>query len=155
MSPNAGDGVGGACCGVSANEYSCAHGVQVNFRDLTLYLTYGKENWIQRGPLSSSFWVPRNHSNRMDRQARTGDTVIVKSREMTGKSQILPCADTHSHHKMPASFHSKYTQAQIYLKIVIIRLTFCDNYSLAWVPPSPTGDVRYTVNFCLVSINLV
>jgi hypothetical protein len=25
----------------------------------------------------------------MDRQARTGDTVLVKSREMTGRSQIL------------------------------------------------------------------
>jgi hypothetical protein len=27
-------------CGVSANEYSCAHGAQINFRDLALYLTY-------------------------------------------------------------------------------------------------------------------
>ncbi len=27
-------------CGVSANEYSCAHGAQINFVDLTLYLTY-------------------------------------------------------------------------------------------------------------------
>jgi hypothetical protein len=26
----------------------------------------------------------------MDRQARTGDTELVKSREMTGRSQILP-----------------------------------------------------------------
>jgi hypothetical protein len=30
-------------CGASANEYSCAHGVQVNFGDLTPYLTYGRE----------------------------------------------------------------------------------------------------------------
>ncbi len=30
----------GRGCGVSANEYSCAHGVQINFGDLTLYLTY-------------------------------------------------------------------------------------------------------------------
>ncbi len=33
-------GVGGSC-GVSANEYSCAHGAQKNFGDLTPYLTYG------------------------------------------------------------------------------------------------------------------
>ncbi len=38
MSPNAGRGGGG--CGVSANEYSCAHGEQINFEDLTPYLTY-------------------------------------------------------------------------------------------------------------------
>jgi hypothetical protein len=33
----------GGCCGVSANEYSCAHGAQIkNFEDLTPYLTYRK-----------------------------------------------------------------------------------------------------------------
>jgi hypothetical protein len=32
---------GGGGCGVSANEYSCAHGAQINFRDLTPHLTYG------------------------------------------------------------------------------------------------------------------
>jgi len=31
----------GESCVVSANEYSCAHGVQINFGDLTPYLTYG------------------------------------------------------------------------------------------------------------------
>jgi hypothetical protein len=36
MSPNA----GGWCCGVSANEHGCAHGAQINFGDLTPYLTY-------------------------------------------------------------------------------------------------------------------
>jgi hypothetical protein len=40
MSPNAGGG--GKSCGVSANEYSCTHGAQMNFGDLTLYLTYGE-----------------------------------------------------------------------------------------------------------------
>ncbi len=50
-----------------------------------------REDWILRGPSSSSFWVPRNLSNHMDRQARTHDTVLVKSREMTGRSQTLPC----------------------------------------------------------------
>ncbi len=29
-----------------------------------------------------SFWIPRNLSNHMDRQARTGDTVLVKSRDI-------------------------------------------------------------------------
>jgi hypothetical protein len=41
MSPNAGGGVEGG--GVSTNEYSCAHGAQIHFGDLTLYLTYGIE----------------------------------------------------------------------------------------------------------------
>jgi hypothetical protein len=31
---------GGGGCGDSANEYSCAHGAQINFWDLTPYLTY-------------------------------------------------------------------------------------------------------------------
>jgi hypothetical protein len=30
-------------CGVSANEHSCAHGAQINFRGLTTYLTYVKK----------------------------------------------------------------------------------------------------------------
>jgi hypothetical protein len=39
VSPNAGEwGVGG--CGVLANEYSIAHGTQINFGDRTPYLTY-------------------------------------------------------------------------------------------------------------------
>jgi hypothetical protein len=33
------------------------------------------------GPRSSSFWVPRNLFNHMDRQARTRDAVLVKSIE--------------------------------------------------------------------------
>jgi hypothetical protein len=37
MSPNAG---GGGSCGFLANEYSCAYRAQVNFGDLTTYLTY-------------------------------------------------------------------------------------------------------------------
>ncbi len=39
MSPNAG-GRGGGGFGVPANEYSWAHGAQINFGDLTPYLTY-------------------------------------------------------------------------------------------------------------------
>ncbi len=39
MSPNAG-GRGGGTCGISVNDYSCTHGAQINFGDLTLYLTY-------------------------------------------------------------------------------------------------------------------
>jgi hypothetical protein len=38
MSPNAGGEVG---CGASDNEFSCAHRAQINFGDLTPYLTYG------------------------------------------------------------------------------------------------------------------
>jgi hypothetical protein len=38
MRPNAGTGG----CLVSANEYSCAHGAQINFGDLTAYLTYNR-----------------------------------------------------------------------------------------------------------------
>jgi hypothetical protein len=38
----------------------------------------------------TSFWIPRNLSHHMVRQARTGDTVLVKSREMTSRSQTLP-----------------------------------------------------------------
>jgi hypothetical protein len=37
MSPNAGRGWD---CGVSANEYSCAHRIQINFGDLNRYLSY-------------------------------------------------------------------------------------------------------------------
>ncbi len=31
---------------VSANEYSFAHGAQLNFGDLTPYLTYAWKNWL-------------------------------------------------------------------------------------------------------------
>jgi hypothetical protein len=34
-------GGGGGGCGVSAKEYSCAHGAQINFRDLTPHLKKG------------------------------------------------------------------------------------------------------------------
>jgi hypothetical protein len=39
MGPN--EGVQGLDCGASANEYSCAHGAQINFGDITPYLTSG------------------------------------------------------------------------------------------------------------------
>jgi hypothetical protein len=35
-----GKGVGIA--GVAANKYSCAHGAQINFKDLTPFLSYGR-----------------------------------------------------------------------------------------------------------------
>ncbi len=76
-----------------------------------IYILQPREDWKLRGPRSSSFWVPGNLSNHMDRQARTSDTVLVrverwqegakhcsggwggvgvsKSREMTGRSQTL------------------------------------------------------------------
>ncbi len=39
MSPNSREG-GGGDGGASADEYSCAHGAQINFGVLTPYLTY-------------------------------------------------------------------------------------------------------------------
>ncbi len=52
---------------------------------------FAKEDWILRGPRSSSFLVPRNLSHHMIRQAPTGDIVLDKSRGMTGRTQTLPC----------------------------------------------------------------
>jgi hypothetical protein len=40
---------------------------------------------------SSSFWVPRNVTHHIDRQARTGDPVLVKSREMAGRVGAKHC----------------------------------------------------------------
>jgi len=37
---------------------------------------------IRRGPRSSHFWLTRNLSNHMDRQARTGDTLLRESRHV-------------------------------------------------------------------------
>ncbi len=44
---------------------------------------------IPRGPRSSSFWAPRNLFNHIDRQARTGDTTLVRSGEMTGRKKYI------------------------------------------------------------------
>ncbi len=38
---------------------------------------------ILRDPRLSSFWISQNLSLHMDRQARTGDTVLIKSRTQT------------------------------------------------------------------------
>jgi hypothetical protein len=39
--PKFGEEEGGvAACGDSAKEYSCTHGAQINFGDVTTYLTY-------------------------------------------------------------------------------------------------------------------
>jgi hypothetical protein len=43
MRPNAGVGWG---CGVTANEYSCAHGAQINFGDLTSFNPWEKSEKI-------------------------------------------------------------------------------------------------------------
>ncbi len=42
-------------CGVSANEYRCGHGAQINFGDLTPYLTYGSE--ALRGNLENTLSI--------------------------------------------------------------------------------------------------
>jgi hypothetical protein len=57
--PKRGGRGGESCesCGVSANEYSCAHGAQINFRDLTPYLTYGLEEVAEKLYLCNFFSV--------------------------------------------------------------------------------------------------
>ncbi len=53
-------------------------------------IAFCREDLILRGPRLSSFWIPRTSPILKDiRQARTGDTVLVKSREMTGRTQTL------------------------------------------------------------------
>jgi hypothetical protein len=51
MSPNS----GGWGCGVLANVYNCAHGAQINFGDIILYLTYAMKltnlNKVVKGDL--------------------------------------------------------------------------------------------------------
>ncbi len=59
MSPNAG-GRGGGGCEVSANEYSCAHGTQINFGDLTTYLTYGPGQKVPQPDRDPQHWVSRS-----------------------------------------------------------------------------------------------
>ncbi len=54
MCPNA-VGRWGGSCGVSANEYSCAHVAQINFGDITPYLTYGilgRDGYFARSPIT-------------------------------------------------------------------------------------------------------
>jgi hypothetical protein len=45
-------------CGVSDNEYSCAHGAQVNFGDLTPYLTFDlSEKYFQDHSLTQEYFM--------------------------------------------------------------------------------------------------
>jgi hypothetical protein len=60
MSPNAGRG---GIAGVSADENSCAHGAQMNFGDLTPYLTFDNPpahsplgQLITHHPVSETHW---------------------------------------------------------------------------------------------------
>ncbi len=52
MSPNAKEGQG---CEVSANEYSCAHGTQINFGDLTQELAQRRvfSGFLNPGPIAA------------------------------------------------------------------------------------------------------
>ena len=52
MSPNAGKW----WCGLSANEYSCAHGVQINFGGLTPYLAYDW-NWCRKACCDTPYLI--------------------------------------------------------------------------------------------------
>jgi hypothetical protein len=71
MSPNTGGG--GGVAGVSANEYSCAHGAQINFGDLAPYLTYdskirlggvkSKSGSVGAAALRSRPKAAKNHRN--------------------------------------------------------------------------------------------
>jgi hypothetical protein len=65
--------------------------LRVHMSDIYKGMDTVREEWILRGPRSSSFWVQRNlfHHIRNLGKPRTGDTVIVKSREMTGRTQTL------------------------------------------------------------------
>jgi hypothetical protein len=47
-------------CGVSANEYSCAHGAQINFGDLTPYLKYALDKKNQPNHFAGSFKLAEN-----------------------------------------------------------------------------------------------
>ncbi len=68
----------------------------INPNHITELLRYSVQCSTQKGlnttrvPRSSSFFIPRNLSNHMDGRACTGDTVLVRSREMTGRGQTLP-----------------------------------------------------------------
>ncbi len=71
----------------------CSHRVWRS--SLVLYTVVRRLVRRQRGlntkrPTLVFFWVPRNLSIHMDRRARTGDTVLVKSREITDRPQTLP-----------------------------------------------------------------
>jgi hypothetical protein len=47
------------------------------------------EEWNTKSPRSSSFWVPRNLSHHMDRQARTLYAVLVTSRELEANTAVV------------------------------------------------------------------
>jgi hypothetical protein len=75
MSPNAGEG--GCGCGASANEYSCAHGAQINFGDLTPYLTYGGKSIIAVDSKKSLVFLCHSYSvdRSVDEKSRPPDDV--------------------------------------------------------------------------------
>jgi hypothetical protein len=45
---------GGGVRGLSQREYSCVHGAQINFGDLTPYLTYDGGSWGRDGFLEKN-----------------------------------------------------------------------------------------------------
>jgi hypothetical protein len=50
-----------------------------------LYARIGQRGLNTKRPMIGFFWVPRNLSHHMIRQDRTGETVLVKRREMGGE----------------------------------------------------------------------
>ncbi len=63
MSPNEGWGVG---CGVSANEYNCAYGAQINFGDPTPYFVFADLNYVYH-------FVSKNNSKQAEQTKRPSD----------------------------------------------------------------------------------
>jgi hypothetical protein len=64
MSQNAEGGL--RVAGVSANEYSCAHGAQINSGDLTPYLTYAQIKKV----FSSFIWRIRSVLSKFVKESR-------------------------------------------------------------------------------------
>jgi hypothetical protein len=58
--PKYGEVGGGGGCGVSVNEYSCAHGAQINYGDLTPYFNLCSAGYITHYP-SSRVQQPAAH----------------------------------------------------------------------------------------------
>ncbi len=69
----------------------CAEVWELNFNKSAVFLmSQARGDWLLRDIRSVFFGVLQNLSYPMIRQARIGDTVLVKSREMTGRTRTMP-----------------------------------------------------------------
>jgi hypothetical protein len=71
--PKCGGGGGGGC-GFSANEYISAHGAQINFGDLTPYLTYSCDY-----SLFSTIYILDFHLKKLSLYSRCGGSTEMRS----------------------------------------------------------------------------